>query len=148
MAEIAGRRSCPPAGRVAFAAALLHGGTVRHVNTRARRCCTVALAALLLAGGLAVGGCRTPAVDGDQARADLQALCTRVAARCQTCGKPGAAPAAPVPPAQSPLPARLLDAWGHGVRIAVAGDALTLQSAGPDGALDTSDDVSERCPQP
>ena len=148
MAEIAGRRSRPPAGRLAFAAALLHGDRVQHCNRRGRRRCAGAVAGLLLVGALTVGGCRTPAVDGKQARAELQALCARLAARCQTCGKPHAPAAAPAPPAQSPLPARLLDAWGNSVRIAVAGDALTLQSAGPDGALDTPDDVSERCAQP
>ncbi len=115
---------------------------------RVRPSSAAAAAGLLLAGGLAVGGCQTPAVDIDQARAELQALCARVAARCQTCGKPRAAPAAPVLPAQSPLPARVLDAWGNSVRVAVAGDALTLQSGGPDGGFDTPDDLRERCAQP
>lgn len=102
----------------------------------------------LLLVGLHAAGCETPPVDPGQARAQMQELCTRVAARCQTCGKPAGAARTPATSAQSPLPAKLLDPWARPLRIAVAGDALTLQSAGQDGELDTADDLIERCPQP
>lgn len=104
------------------------------------------IAALLVA--LHAAGCETPPVDPGQAQAQMRELCARVAARCQTCGKPAGAARTPVASAQSPLPARLLDPWARPLRIAVAGDALTLQSAGQDGELDTADDLIERCAQP
>jgi hypothetical protein len=35
------------------------------------------------------------------------------------------------------------DAWGHPIRIAHAGRAYTMISAGPDGVFDTTDDLTE-----
>jgi|KBSSwiStaDraftv2_1062776.scaffolds.fasta_scaffold343897_2 hypothetical protein len=77
----------------------------------------------------------------------LESLCEKLSAKCQTCGKSAperTAMASPAP--RDPAVEHPVDEWGHAVRVSVNNGKLRLQSAGPDGTFDSADDVVEQCP--
>lgn len=81
-------------------------------------------------------------------RAELASLCAQLAAGCQTCGKaPAERTAAAMSSAPAP-PAKPVDEWGNPIRISINNGGLRVESAGPDGAFGTADDLVERCAMP
>jgi len=78
---------------------------------------------------------------------ELQTLCEKLSAKCQTCGKSSAERTAISGTVQrDPAVEHPVDEWGRPVRVSVNNGKLRLQSAGPDGTFDSGDDVVEQCP--
>lgn len=77
----------------------------------------------------------------------LQSLCEKLSAKCQTCGKSAPERTAISSTAQhDPAIERPVDEWGRPLRVSVNNGKLRLQSAGADGDFDSADDVIEQCP--
>lgn len=77
---------------------------------------------------------------------DLQSLCEKLSAKCQTCGKSAEERTAVAATPRDPAVERPVDEWERAVRVSVNNGKLRLQSAGADGTFDTADDVVAQCP--
>ena len=117
---------------------------------------TAAAAAILVL--LAVTAASSAELNSDPAavRAQMLSVCEALKPRGGSCGarKPAgnneaaamSSAAGPAGDAPSPPPAKPVDAWGKPLQISIDNGSLRLQSAGADGAMNTGDDVVERCP--
>jgi hypothetical protein len=97
-----------------------------------------------------------PSPDPAAAQAQLLSMCEALKPRGGSCGArakaadsppmSSAAPAVAAADAPGAAPVKPVDAWGNPVRISIDNGTLKLESPGADGALNSADDVVQRCP--